>query len=64
MYKKLTRSCQNRQLLGVCGGLADFFGIDATVIRLIWALASLFSCGMGLLAYFIAAVIIPEEFTA
>ena len=56
MQQKLTRSRQ-----GVCGGLAAFFGIDATLIRLIWALGTLFSVGLGLVAYLVAALIIPEE---
>ena len=61
MQQKLTRSRQDRKLLGVCGGLAAFFGIDATLIRLIWALGTLFSVGLGLVAYLVAALIIPEE---
>ncbi|MFR8874248.1 MAG: PspC domain-containing protein [Oscillospiraceae bacterium] len=61
MQQKLTRSRHDRKLLGVCGGLAAFFGIDATLIRLIWALGTLFSVGLGLVAYLVAALIIPEE---
>ena len=56
MQQKLTRSQYDRKLLGVCGGLAAFFGIDATRIRLIWAICTLCSVGMGLVAYFVAAV--------
>lgn len=59
MGKKLYRSRMNRQVSGVCGGLADYFNIDATIIRLIWLLAFLFG-GTGLLAYIIAAIVIPE----
>ena len=61
MQQKLTRSQYDRMLLGVCGGLAAFFGIDATRIRLIWAIGTLCSVGLGLVAYFVAAVIMPEE---
>ena len=61
MQQKLPRSGHDRKLLGVCGGLAAFFGIDATLIRLIWALGTLFSVGLGLVAYLVAALIIPEE---
>ena len=61
MQQKLTRSRHDRKLLGGCGGLAAFFGIDATLIRLIWALGTLFSVGLGLVAYLVAALIIPEE---
>ena len=48
MQQKLTRSQYDRKLLGVCGGLAAFFGIDATWIRLVWAFGTLCSVG-GLL---------------
>ena len=61
MQQKLTRSRHDRKLLGVCGGLAAFFGIDATLIRLIWALGTLFSVGLGLVACLVAALIIPGE---
>ena len=61
MQQKLTRSQYDRKLLGVCGGLAAFFGIDATWIRLVWAFGTLCSVCLGLVAYFVAAIIIPEE---
>lgn len=61
MQQKLTRSQYDRKLLGVCGGLAAFFGIDATWIRLVWAFGTLCSVGLGLVPYFVAAIIIPEE---
>ena len=57
--KKLFRSVDNRMLCGVCGGIGNYFNIDPTLIRLVWALASL--SGGGLLVYIIAAIIIPEE---
>ena len=46
-------------LAGVCGGLGDYFGVDATLIRLGWVLISLM--GPGLIAYIIAAIIVPKE---
>lgn len=55
--KKLYRSEYNKMFLGVCGGLGEYFGVDATLIRLIWALLA--CSGTGIIAYFIAAVIIP-----
>lgn len=58
--KKLYRSRQTRTLGGVCGGIADYLGIDVTVIRLLWVVA-VFAAGTGLLAYLVAWVIIPEE---
>ena len=57
--KKLYRSTTNKMLCGVCGGIAEYFNIDPTIIRL---LAVLFACsGAGLLVYFIAAIIMPVE---
>ena len=60
MEKKLYKSNQNKMLDGVCGGIAEYFGIDPTVVRLIWALYSLMG-GCGILAYIIAAIIIPRN---
>lgn len=60
MEKKLYRSKTNRKLLGVCGGLAEYFGLDATIFRLMLVFAIVFA-GAGILAYFIAALIIPEN---
>jgi phage shock protein C len=59
--KRLTRSETDRKVAGVCGGLAEYFGVDATPIRLIWAILSIF-CGAiigGVIAYLVAWVIIP-----
>lgn len=60
--KKLYRSTQSRMLAGVCGGLADYTGMDPTIMRLLVALVILFS-GIfpGLIAYIIMAVVIPEQ---
>lgn len=60
-YKKLMRSRNNRMLCGVCGGIGDYFTVDPTIIRIIWVIGAIASCGTALLAYVIAAVIIPEE---
>ena len=60
MGKKQYKSNQNKMLDGVCGGIAEYFGIDPTVVRLIWALFSLMG-GCGILAYIIAAIIIPRN---
>ena len=57
--KKLYRSNSNCMIAGVCGGLGEFIGIDPTLIRLVWAL---FGCtGAGIVAYLIAAIIIPQK---
>ncbi len=58
--KRLVKSGTNRIFCGVCGGIAEYFCIDATVIRLAWALFCL-AGGSGVLAYVIAAIIIPSE---
>ena len=60
MEKKLYRSRTDKKLTGVCGGLAKYFSVDPTVVRLVCALICLFT-GAGLLAYIIAALVIPEE---
>jgi phage shock protein C len=54
--KHLYRSRKNKVLMGVCGGVGDYFGIDPVIIRLIC-----FFSGVGILAYFIAGLIIPLE---
>ncbi len=55
--KRLYRSEQDKMLLGVCGGLGEYLGVDPTLIRLLWAV---FACsGAGIVAYIVAAVIIP-----
>ena len=58
--KKLYRNTENKMLAGVCSGIADYFDIDPTLVRLGWVLFSLLG-GSGLLAYLIAAIIIPER---
>ena len=56
--KKLTKSANDRKLCGVCGGIAEYLNVDPTVIRL---LAVLLCCtGSGLIAYIVAALIMPE----
>ncbi len=62
MNKKLYRSRSKKMVSGVCGGLEDYLGIDVTIIRLVWIIFSLVSSIFpGLIAYVIAAAIIPEE---
>ena len=56
--KKLYKSNQNKMIDGVCGGIAEYLGVDPTVIRLVAVLLSLM--GGGILAYIIAAIIIPR----
>ena len=59
-YRKLFKSSTNRMLCGVCGGIGEYFNIDPTVIRILWIVFSILG-GSGILAYIIAAIIIPEQ---
>ena len=59
MEKRLYRSRQNRMLCGVCGGIGEYFNIDPTLVRL--GLVLLCCTGSGLLAYIVAAIIIPDS---
>lgn len=58
--KKLVKNQDNRIICGVCSGIADYFDMDPTVIRLLWVVFSLLG-GCGVIAYIIAAIIIPQE---
>ena len=58
--KKLYRIRTGRKILGICGGLANYFDIDPTIVRVVFALIGLF-WGAGILAYFIMALVIPEN---
>ena len=60
MAKKLFRSRQDKMIGGVCGGLADYFGLDVNIIR-VAAIVSVFFGGLGLVAYIAAAFLIPEQ---
>ena len=59
--KRLYRIEEGKMLCGVCGGIANYFGVDPTIVRLLWAAVSIGSIGTGLVAYFVAAAIIPKE---
>ena len=58
--KKLFRSRENRMICGVCGGVAEYFNIDPTLVRLGWGLVAACSFGTGIIAYFVAAIIMPD----
>ena len=59
--RALVRSRDGRMLAGVCAGIAGYFGIDVTLVRVIWAVVSVITGGAGVLAYLVAWVIIPDE---
>jgi len=58
--KKLYRSRSNRMIAGVCGGVGEYFGIDPTIVRLVWVFFT-FLGGSGILAYIIAWIVVPEK---
>jgi len=58
--KRLYKSRNEKKLAGVCGGIAEYFDTDPTLIRLLWVIFSL-AGGCGILAYIIAAIIMPNE---
>lgn len=61
MEKKLYRSRTDRKLLGVCGGLGEYFSFDPTIFRLIAAICAIASCGTVALVYLVSALVIPEQ---
>lgn len=58
--KRLTRSRTDEKIAGVCGGLAEYLDVDATLVRLVWLAAALLA-GWGFIAYLIAWIVIPLE---
>lgn len=60
MKKRLYKIEEGKKLWGVCGGIAEYFDVDPTVIRLLW-LILIFCVGTGILAYIIAAIIMPKK---
>lgn len=60
MERKLYKSADDRVLAGVCGGIGEYFGIDPVIVRLLVVVLTL-AGGSGLIAYIIAAIIIPEK---
>ena len=60
--KKLTRLSADKKLCGVCGGLAKYFNIDPTLVRLVYAVLTIFSAGFpGIILYILCAFLLPEE---
>ena len=58
--KKLTRSRSDKKIAGVCGGIAEYLDMDATLVRLVWMMMALF-VGWGVLGYLIAWIVLPEK---
>jgi phage shock protein C len=61
MKKRLYKLEYDKKLDGVCGGIAEYFNIDPTVVRLGWVMLTLLSAGAGIVGYIAAAVVLPTE---
>ena len=59
--KRLYKSTTNKMISGVCGGIAEYFDADPTLIRLAAAAIALLGCGTTIIAYIVAAIIIPTQ---
>jgi phage shock protein PspC (stress-responsive transcriptional regulator) len=59
--KKLYRSKSQKMIAGVCGGLAEFFEFDVSIIRVLWILGTITSIGIGIIAYIVLMFVFPEE---
>lgn len=57
--KRLSKSRNNKMICGVCAGIADYFNIDPSIVRVLWAVLAL-AAGTGVLAYIACAIILPE----
>ena len=60
MKKKLYKSVKDRKLTGVCGGIAEYFDIDSSIVRIVWLILVL-CAGTGLLAYIICAIVLDDN---
>ncbi len=62
MEKKLTKSSSDKKLMGVCGGIAEYFDIDPTLVRVAYLALSIFSAGFpGLILYICLGLIMPDK---
>lgn len=59
--KKLLRSTENKLLMGVCGGIGEYFGIDPTIVRVIAVILGIGSVGTALIIYLIMGFVVPQE---
>ena len=60
MQKKLYKIEEGKKIDGVCGGIAEYFNIDPTLVRLAWALLTM-CAGSGIIVYIIAAIVMPKK---
>jgi phage shock protein PspC (stress-responsive transcriptional regulator) len=59
--KRLYRSRQDRKIAGICAGLAEYFGMDATLMRVGWVILAFLSAGLAILLYLVLIFVIPER---
>ncbi len=59
--RRLMRVRQGRKIAGVCAGFAEYFDLDVTLVRLVWLIVAVLTIVPGILAYFVAWIIMPEE---
>lgn len=57
---RIHKSSRDKKIAGVCGGIAEWLGLDPTIVRLVWAMLA-FGWGTGVVAYIICAFVLPEE---
>ena len=57
--KRLYKKDEGRKICGVCGGVAEYFNVDPSLVRILWIIAGF--CFAGFIAYIIAAAILPEK---
>jgi phage shock protein C len=60
-YKRLTRNPDDKMIGGVCAGVADYFGIDVTLVRVLTVLGAVFGLGSLLVAYVVAWILVPQR---
>jgi phage shock protein PspC (stress-responsive transcriptional regulator) len=61
MEKKLTRSVSDKMIAGVCGGVAKYFNVDPSIVRIVWAVATVAAPFLGVVLYIVMLVVVPEE---
>ena len=59
--KRLMRSSSNKMIAGVCSGIADYFGWDVSIVRIVYTLATIFTIFSGVIVYIILWIIMPER---
>jgi phage shock protein PspC (stress-responsive transcriptional regulator) len=60
-HKQLMRPREGRMIAGVCAGIGEYFGVDANIVRVVFAALTIFSIGAGALVYVVAWAVVPEE---